>query len=56
MVFGILVGTGVFYLIFADGKIQSWNDPKAATNTSNNADDNDIEFGPEMKENYMKSF
>lgn len=27
MVFGILLGTGVFYLVFADGEIQHWNSP-----------------------------
>lgn len=25
--FGVLNGTGIFYLIFADGKIQPWNNP-----------------------------
>jgi hypothetical protein len=30
MVFGILIATGLFYLIFADGSVQKWNDPNAA--------------------------
>ncbi|XP_037051081.1 putative inorganic phosphate cotransporter [Bradysia coprophila] len=28
MVFGILLGTGLIYLLFADGEVQHWNDPK----------------------------
>lgn len=28
MVFGILLGTGLVYLLFADGEVQRWNDPK----------------------------
>lgn len=28
MVFGVLLGTGLFYLLFADGKEQKWNNPK----------------------------
>ncbi|CRK93649.1 CLUMA_CG007178, isoform A [Clunio marinus] len=35
MVFGILIATGLFYLIFADGKIQKWNDPNIQKNHSN---------------------
>ncbi|KAJ6633662.1 putative inorganic phosphate cotransporter [Pseudolycoriella hygida] len=27
IVFGILLGTGLFYLVFADGEIQHWNNP-----------------------------
>ena len=54
MVFGVLIGTGIFYLIFADGKIQSWNDPKTVNNESNNQDDQDIEVSREMKEDYEK--
>lgn len=28
LVFNILIGTGICYLIFADGKIQPWNSPQ----------------------------
>lgn len=57
MIFGILIGTGIFYLIFADGKVQPWNDPKTLTINSNNTDDHDVEISHEMKENYdVKNF
>lgn len=55
MVFGILIGTGFFYLIFADGKVQPWNEPKAMRDNSNNSDD-DVEISLEMKENFGKNF
>lgn len=34
IVFGILIGTGAFYLIFADGEVQHWNNPKKLTDGS----------------------
>lgn len=30
MVFGILIATGAFYLLFADGEVQAWNNPKCS--------------------------
>jgi hypothetical protein len=40
MVFGILIGTGIFYLIFADGKVQKWNNPKEQHNNLNYTETN----------------
>lgn len=34
MVFGILLVTGVFYLFFADGEIQHWNNPNKSKRQS----------------------
>lgn len=53
-VFGILFGTGFFYLLFADGEVQPWNDPKASQNRS--IDDDDAEPSHEAKENFVKNF
>lgn len=43
MVFIILIATGVFYLFFADGEVQAWNDPKnskrESTDDSRSKDD-----------------
>lgn len=51
MVFGILLSTGIFYLTFADGKIQSWNDPKSAKKRN----DSEIEDCSEVKENFVNN-
>jgi hypothetical protein len=53
MVFGILIGTGFFYLIFADGKTQPWNNPNALKNKS---EDSEIEMSREAKETFIKNF
>ena len=34
MVFGILLGTGVIYLFFADGEVQHWNNPNKSKRRS----------------------
>lgn len=36
--FGVLIGTGIVYLLLADGKVQPWNDPKANSNDLTNND------------------
>lgn len=54
-VFGILIGTGLIYLLFADGKIQSWNDPKSSSRTSKETSP-EIESAQEMKETFVKNF
>lgn len=55
MVFGILIGTGFFYLIFADGKIQRWNDPNNDETKMRNSEDDDVELSREVKENFVKN-
>lgn len=55
MVFGILLGTGLFYLVFADGKVQPWNNPKTERNNSDENSD-DVELSREVKENFVKNF
>lgn len=54
MVFGILFGTGFFYLLFADGRVQPWNDANAVQSRA--ADDDDAESSHEAKENFVKNF
>ena len=56
MVFGILIGTGLFYLIFADGKVQAWNVPKALKRQEEDDEDSiEIENSREAKENFVKN-
>lgn len=57
IVFGILLGTGLFYLIFADGKVQPWNDPKALRNQNGRreSESTDVELSREAKENFVKN-
>lgn len=47
------MGTGFFYLIFADGKIQPWNDPNASSEKSEA--DSEIELSREGKEEFGKN-
>lgn len=55
MVFGILIATGLFYMIFADGKIQRWNDPNAVANKIYNTEADEVELSFEVKENFVKN-
>lgn len=55
-VFAILLSTGAFYLIFADGKVQSWNDPKSLRRNNEENDPHEVEQSREMKENFVRNF
>ena len=56
MVFGILLGTGLFYLIFADGQVQPWNDPNKSIQKIESNRLNEVEMSQEMKETFIKNF
>jgi hypothetical protein len=56
MVFGILIGTGLFYLVFADGKVQPWNDPNASKSNQEASDVDEVEMSREAKETFIKNF
>jgi hypothetical protein len=51
MVFGVLLSTGLFYLIFADGKIQKWNNPKLL----NKRTDSEADDVSDVKENFVNT-
>lgn len=53
MVFGILLATGLFYLVFADGKIQPWNDPSRKSNIDNGEK---VDVSREAKESFVRNF
>lgn len=56
MVFGILLGTGLFYSIFADGKVQPWNNPnESSTKTAENGLV-EVDLSQEAKETFIKNF
>ena len=46
--FGVLIGTGIIYLLFADGKIQPWNNPQSAH--SNGSTNNDAHEAHELNQ------
>jgi hypothetical protein len=56
MVFGILLGTGLFYLVFADGRVQPWNNPSESSRNNINNSLVEIELSHEAKENFIKNF
>ena len=56
MVFGILLGTGLFYLVFADGKVQPWNDPNKLTQNIEPNRVHEVEMNQEVKEIFIKNF
>lgn len=60
LAFGILISTGIFYFIFADGKIQAWNDPKTRRSYTNGVENGHVhksdESSHELKDNFIKNF
>jgi hypothetical protein len=61
MVFGILLATGLFYLIFADGTVQSWNDPNNRRHNGTVAENGNghshtkLDDHQELKDNFIKN-
>lgn len=47
------MGTGIFYLIFADGKIQRWNNPNAAVVYTNGGNLSQVEAEKQKDENFI---
>ncbi|CAG9798968.1 unnamed protein product [Chironomus riparius] len=60
LAFGILISTGIFYFISADGKVQPWNDPNTRRNYTNGVENGYAQKSDssnhELKDNFIKNF
>lgn len=52
MVFGILLATGLFYLLFADGEVQPWNNPQNLQTKSTESETTEVDLNKTLARNF----